>query len=184
MMQGAFVRNAVPVSPRPSGRSAEIAKRVLLTRSLFCPFEAAIRRNSSPGSASAIVVEVNLPPSTAAAQTSSNISARDLARMIASLVALSAANMRVSRSFCSSVLRLFLGAVEIVEGERNVFREPRKQLHQIVGECALFAGKKQQHADGLAAVLQQRKTRAGSRSVLPCKVMPMGGSLHRPGNRS
>ena len=45
---------------------------------------------------------VNLPPFAAASHTSSNSSVRDLARMIASLVALSAANMRVRRSFCAS----------------------------------------------------------------------------------
>ena len=51
-----------------------------------------------------MLVELNLPPCAAAWQASSNISVRDFARMIASLVALSAANIRVSRSFCSSAL--------------------------------------------------------------------------------
>ena len=50
-----------------------------------------------------MVVELNLAPFTAASQTSSNSSARDFARMMASLVALSAANIRVRRSFCASV---------------------------------------------------------------------------------
>jgi len=53
-----------------------------------------------------MLVELNLPPIAAASHTSSNSSARDDARMIASLVALSAASMRVRRSFWTSVLAL------------------------------------------------------------------------------
>ena len=48
-------------------------------------------------------VAVNLPPSAVAWHTRSNNSLRVVARTIASLVALSAASMRVRRSFCSSV---------------------------------------------------------------------------------
>ncbi len=69
-----------------------------------------------------MLVELNLPPCAAASHTSSNISVRDLARMIASLVALSAANIRVSRSFCSSAFAFSVGAFEIVERERDVLR--------------------------------------------------------------
>ncbi len=55
-----------------------------------------------------MVAQLNFAPSAAASHTSSNSSARDFARMIASLVALSAANMRESRSFCASALAFSL----------------------------------------------------------------------------
>ena len=50
-----------------------------------------------------MLVELKRPPLAAASHTSSCSSVRDFARMIASLVALSAANMRPSRSFFSLV---------------------------------------------------------------------------------
>jgi hypothetical protein len=68
--------------------------------------QATTSRKSSSGFISMIEVEVNLPPLAAASHTSSNSSAREVARMIASLVELSAASMRVRRSFCTSVLDL------------------------------------------------------------------------------
>ena len=55
-----------------------------------------------------ILAELKRPPCAAASQTSSYSSVRVLARMIASLVALSAANMRVNRFFCSSALAFAL----------------------------------------------------------------------------
>ena len=102
LTQGCRVRKAVPVRPRPSGSDAVVANTWFLTTFALGPFEATTRRNSELGSASAIVVELNFAPCTAPAQTRSNSSVRERARMIASLVALSAANIRASRSSCSS----------------------------------------------------------------------------------
>ena len=51
-----------------------------------------------------MLVELNRPPFAAASHTSSNSSVRDVARTIASLVALSAASMRPRRSFWASAL--------------------------------------------------------------------------------
>ncbi len=39
-----------------------------------------------------------------------------------------------------------------------------------------MTGEKQQHADSPVAILQQRKTRAGSRPVFLCKFVPKGAS--------
>ena len=103
-MQGRLVRNAVPQSPRPSGRSSSTDTLTCRVVSAVGPAAATMSSSSLSGLTRAMVVEVNLPPFAAALHTSSNSSARDLARMIASLVALSAANIRVRRSFWLSVL--------------------------------------------------------------------------------
>ena len=63
---------------------------------------------------------------------------------------------------------LFVGAVEIVERERDVFGQPRQQFDQLVGEYVFLLAKKQQHADRLAALFQQRKAGAGPGSAVPC----------------
>jgi len=102
-MQGCRERNAAPLSPRPSGRAALIDTFTFRVVSAVGPATAAISRKSLSRLARLMVVEVNLPPFAAASHTISNSCGRDLARMIASLVALSAANIRLSRSFCSSV---------------------------------------------------------------------------------
>ena len=78
LMQGCRVRNAVPVSPRPSG-----------TSSLSREFEGAhllgVRSEARDNTqqfgvvvGSAMVVEVNLAPFAVASQTRSNSSVRDL----------------------------------------------------------------------------------------------------------
>ena len=83
-----------------------------------------------------MVVEVNLPPFAAAWHTSSNSSLRDFARMIASLVALSAASMRVRRSFCSSVLAFSSARSKFSERKRDVVGQPLQQLDEIGRERA------------------------------------------------
>ncbi len=55
---------------------------------------------------------------------------------------------------------LLVGAVEIVERERDVFGQPREQLHHVVGENVFLRGEEQQHARGLAVPLQERKAGA------------------------
>ncbi len=67
---------------------------------------------------------MNLPPVAAASQTSWYNSLRDFARMIASLVALSAANMRDSRSFCSSA-RAFSSARSKLASANDTFSASR-----------------------------------------------------------
>jgi len=62
-----------------------------------------------------------------ASHTSSNNSLRDLARTIASLVALSAASMRASRSFCLRSSPL-VGAIETLQRKRHVVSEPLQQF--------------------------------------------------------
>ena len=98
-MQGRLVRNAVPLSPRPSGRASSTDNLTCRVVSAAGPAAATILSRSLPESAYAMVAEVNRPPFAAASHTISNSSVRDLARMMASLVALSAANIRVRRSF-------------------------------------------------------------------------------------
>ena len=98
-MQGRLVRNAVPLSPRPSGRFSSTDNLTCRVVSAAGPEAATILSRSLPESANAMVVDVNLPPPAAASHTRSNSSSRDLARMMASLVALSEANIRVRRSF-------------------------------------------------------------------------------------
>ncbi len=98
-MQGRLVRNAVPLSPRPSGRVSSIDNLTYRVVSAAGPEAATILSRSLPGVTNAMVAEVNLPPFAAASHTISNSSLRDLARMMASLVALSEANIRVRRSF-------------------------------------------------------------------------------------
>ena len=78
---------------------------------------------------------------------------------------------------------LFVGAVEIVERERNVFRQPRQQFHQIVGECAFLAGKKQQHADRLAPFCSSGKACAGLRAVFAWQDHASKRCARRRGNR-
>ena len=104
MMLALPERNAIPLMPRPSGCAS--LTDILTSRALAAvgPAVATMSRYSLFGFTSAMVVAVNFPPLAAASHTSSNSSLRDLARIIASLVALSAASIRVRRSFCSSVL--------------------------------------------------------------------------------
>ena len=106
MMQACCERIAEPQSPRPSG-CASLAD-IVAWRALEAvgPAAATTSRYSLSGFISAMEVKVNLPPFAAASHTRSNSSARDDARMIASLVALSAASMRVRRSFWTSVRAL------------------------------------------------------------------------------
>jgi len=87
-------RNAAPLSPRPSGRAALIETFTFRVVSAVGPATAAMSRKSLSGLARLMVVEVNFPPFAAASHTISNSCVRDLARMIASLVALRAPNMR------------------------------------------------------------------------------------------
>ena len=101
-MQACRERNAVPQTPRPSGTAALVETFRRRALSAVGPAEATILKESLSGLTRRMLVELNRPPCAAAVHTSSNISVRDLARMIASLVALSAANIRVNRSFCSS----------------------------------------------------------------------------------
>src|SRR5947207_15884062 len=98
-MQACCERIAEPQSPRPSGWAA--LDDIVAWRALEAvgPAAATTSRYSLSGFISAMEVNVNLPPLAAASHTSSNRSARDDARMIASLVELSAASIRVRRSF-------------------------------------------------------------------------------------
>ena len=78
-----------------------------------------------------MVVEVNLAPRTTASQTRSKSSARDSARTIASLVALSAAYISVQAVFLFLGFRSFVGTIEISEGECDILREPLQQVDAI-----------------------------------------------------
>ena len=62
-------------------------------------------------------------------------------------------------------LRLFVGAVEILQRERHVVGEPLQQLGEFRRERVLLGRHEDQDADHLPA-REQRKRRAGSRSVL------------------
>src|SRR5213080_1555335 len=98
-MQACCDRIAEPQSPRPSGRAALVDIVAWRALEAVGPAAATTSRYSLSGFTIAIEVKVNLPPFAAASHTSAYSSARDDARMIASLVALSAASMRVRRSF-------------------------------------------------------------------------------------
>ncbi len=107
-MQVRRARNALPQSPRPSGRSALVetfTRRMLLA---VGPATATVSMSSLSDLARMMLVELNRPPFAAASHTSSNSSARDVARTIASLVVLSAPSMRASRSFWASAFAFSL----------------------------------------------------------------------------
>ena len=128
------------------------------------------------------VVEVNLPPCRAASHTSSNNSLRDLARMIASLVALSAANMRVRRSFCSSVLA-FSSARSKLSSANDTLSASRCSSSTNSGVNASFSQGDEEHdADHLPAH-EQRKAGAGSGAVLTGLAREMPRPADRPDSR-
>jgi hypothetical protein len=99
MMQACCDRIAEPQSPRPSGCASLVDITASRALDAVGPSAATTSRKSLSGFIIAMEVKVNLPPFAAASHTSSNSSVRDDARMIASLVELSAASMRVKRSF-------------------------------------------------------------------------------------
>ena len=72
------------------------------------PATATISIMSMSDLARRMLVELNRPPFAAASHTSSNSSAREVARTIASLVVLRADSMRASRSFWASVFAFSL----------------------------------------------------------------------------
>ena len=141
-----------------------LADRYPTSRALAAvgPAAATMSRYSLFGFTSAMVVEVNLPPLAAASHTSSNSSLRDFARMIASLVALSAASMRVRRSFCSSVLAFSSARSKFSERKGHVVGQPLQQFGEFRRERVDLGGDEQHHADGLP-IDQQRK-----RGARPC----------------
>ena len=99
---------------------------------------------------------MNLPPLAAASHTRSNNSARDVARMIASLVALSAASMRVRRSFWISV-RALSSAWSKFSSANDTLSAKRCSSSENSGvKVSLSRGHIDHDADRLAAN-QQRK---------------------------
>ena len=112
-----------------------------------------------------MVVEVNLPPVAAAAQTRSNSSVRDFARMIASLVALSAANIRASRSFCSSVLAFSSARSKFSSANETLSGEPLQQFGEFRRERVLLERNVDHDADH-PPLNEQREGRAGLRAVV------------------
>ena len=129
------MRIAMPVMPRPSGRAASADNWTFMDRSRSGPAAATFSRNSASGFSSAIAVEVKSPPRSAASQTNSNSSARDLARVIASFAALSAANMRVVRSRCSSALA-FSAARSKLSSAKETFSAMRENSAMISSSVA------------------------------------------------
>jgi len=131
------VRKAAPHRPHPSGRVSSI--EVLMRRALSAvgPAVAAISRWWLSALTRKMLLELNRPPLDAAAHTNSNISSRDLARMIASLVALNAANIRDSRSFCWSALAFSLACSKL-SGATETFSAIRANSATISSSAAQF----------------------------------------------
>src|SRR6266702_4267024 len=69
-------------------------------------------------------------------------------------------------------LRLLVGAVEIIEGERNVLRKALQQPDQFRAEHTEFAGEEHNDTDG-SAVFQQRQCRARSGATVANHLVEM-----------
>ena len=120
-----------PHSPRPSGCAGLIEIRTCRALAAVGPAAATTSRQSLSGLVSAMEVEVNLPPSAAASQTSSNNSARRF-RAHDRLVG-RAQRRQHARQPLLLLLgpRLLVGAVEILQRERHVVGQSLQQLRRI-----------------------------------------------------
>ena len=114
--------------------------------------------------ASAMVVEVNLPPVGRGLAHQLNSSARDFARTIASLVALERREHSRQALLLLLGLRLLVGAIEIFRAQRRRFGQPLQQFGELGRECVRFGGDEEHHADR-QPIDHQRKGRARPRAI-------------------
>ena len=118
-----------------------------------------------------MLVELNRPPFAAASHTSSNSSVRDVARTIASLVALSAASMRASRSFWASALAFSLARSKL-SSANETFSAIRAISATISSSSAHVLPTKNSNTPMLSLGLDQRNGDAGGDAGLARGLMP------------
>src|SRR5216683_7665303 len=177
LTQGCCARNADPVNPRPCGSDSVIANSDSRISPAPGPVEATTRRYNESDSARATVAEPNFAPCTAAWQTISNSSARDLARMIASLVALRDANIRARRSVSWSAFA-FLSARSKLSRANETFSASRASSATISLSAAQDLLTKNSNTPTLLPAFDKRKRNASHNAGLASHLLPRP-SLHR-----